>query len=215
MAASAGAGQIHLVMAPSHWSGWWLSGVFFIVIGAFQVLWAVVAAWRGSTALLWLGTLVNLGSIGLWGVSRLYGLPFGAHAGTPEAVGLTDLITVVLEAVVVAGALLATVGRSRSTAVGGGVISAVAVAAVAVAFATAAAVGAADEHGHGASEDESGHHGEEVEPGHHQEEAEQPATSAPGGTASPSPTASAQSSEPAGSDDAGAGDSHDGHDHEH
>jgi hypothetical protein len=58
---------------------------------------------------------VNLAAIGLWTWSRTAGLPFGSHAGAPEAVELVDGVTVALEAgaLVVAAALLAVPARLK------------------------------------------------------------------------------------------------------
>ncbi|CAM3812666.1 hypothetical protein GCM10009799_00510 [Nocardiopsis rhodophaea] len=210
VAFSLGAAQIHLVMAPVHWEEWWLSGVLFAVTGAFQVLWAVLALWRGTAPVLVLGALANLGFLAVWAVSRFTGLPVGPHAGVPESAGLTDITTAVFEAVVVVGALGA-LGFRRIARPGGGTITAVAVAALAVAFFTAAAVGAAGDHSHGPAPGERGeadHHGEGGT-GEESGAGERNGPEEPSPTGAPGSDSSVQSG--------GNGDGHhdDGHTHDH
>lgn len=143
----AGAGVIHLVMIPSHIGESWAEGIAFAVVG-----WAQIAAGvalllgRGSRRLY---TAVMLGSVGvvaLWVVSRTVGLPFGAHAGVVEPVGLVDQICAALElgAVLVAGAMLLAPSRLRIGMLGASV------AAVAVLGLATAAIVSPDASSHGA-----------------------------------------------------------------
>ncbi|ASU85916.1 hypothetical protein CDO52_26730 [Nocardiopsis gilva YIM 90087] len=210
VAFSLGAAQIHLVMAPVHWEEWWLSGALFAAAGAFQVLWAILAIWRGTAPVLILGAMANLGFLAVWAVSRFAGLPVGPHAGVPESAGLTDITTAVFEALVVLGALWA-LGFRRTAGPGGGTITAVSVAALAVAFSTAAAVGAAGDHSHGpapAEHGEADHHGEG-------DTGEENGAGEQNGQEEPSPTGPSGSDSSANSGGTEDGHHDDGHTHDH
>lgn len=102
--ASIGAGCIHLVVAPAHWSEWAVSGLFFVVLAACQLIWAPTVLVRTTPLVLALGVLVNLGAISLWAVSRTAGAPFGPNAGFPEAIHGADLCVLLLQIYVVMGA---------------------------------------------------------------------------------------------------------------
>ncbi|WP_304455252.1 hypothetical protein [Nocardiopsis sp. YSL2] len=205
-AASAGAAQIHLVMAPDHWGEWWVSGLFFVVTGIAQTVWAVLAVWPGGPALMLAGAALNLGSVGTWALSRVWGLPFGPHAWLPEPAGTTDLVAVGLEAVVVAGALwaLARRGAERDPRTAG--VAWAVSAALAVALSTAVAVNGADEHAHATDAHATGAGGAEDQ-GEHGEEPMDGSGAQPGGAAEDPPS----TSDPEG----GQGHVDDGHDHEH
>jgi hypothetical protein len=90
-AASAAAAGIHFAVAPEHFQEWWGFGTFFVVSGTAQLAWAAVP----SKA--WIGIGGNLLLLALWVVSRTAGFPFGPDAGTPEAVGSIDVVSVLLE----------------------------------------------------------------------------------------------------------------------
>lgn len=109
VALSAGAGVIHLVMAPIHAADSTLEAVLFAAVGWFQLACALAFALRPRRAWLAAAVVGNVVFIGAWTYSRTLGLPFGAHAGTAEAVGQVDTLTVVLQGllVVTAAVLLA------------------------------------------------------------------------------------------------------------
>jgi hypothetical protein len=112
--ASALAGLIRLVVVPAHLEEWRQAGMFFVVLAAFQVLWAVLIVRRPERLVLVSGAMVNAAVIGVWAVSRSGGLPWGPHAGEPEAVGVLDIAATACEALIVAGALtLAFAERER------------------------------------------------------------------------------------------------------
>jgi hypothetical protein len=102
--ASLGAAVIHFAVVPTHWNQWIPSGLFFISIAAFQLIWARVLLTRTSTAVLAVGTLGNAGAAALWALSRTSGAPFGPHAGLPELAQAADLCALLLEVYVVMGA---------------------------------------------------------------------------------------------------------------
>ena len=143
----AGAGVIHLVMIPSHIGESWAEGIAFAVVG-----WAQIAAGvalllgRGSRRLYTAVILGSAGVVALWVVSRTVGLPFGAHAGVVEPVGLVDQICAALElgAVLVAGAMLFAPSRLRIGMLGASV------AAIAVLGLATAAIVSPDASSHGA-----------------------------------------------------------------
>jgi hypothetical protein len=89
--ASAAAAGIHFAVAPEHFDEWWGFGTFFVVSGAAQL------AWAAFPRKAWIGIAGNALFIALWAVSRTRGLPIGPEAGTPEAVGPLDVISVALE----------------------------------------------------------------------------------------------------------------------
>ena len=65
---------------------------------------------RGRTALL-AATAISAGPLLLWLYSRTAGLPFGPEAGTPESVGVPDILACSLEV----GSLIAALALLRST----------------------------------------------------------------------------------------------------
>ncbi|MCY9783419.1 hypothetical protein KIK06_05855 [Nocardiopsis sp. EMB25] len=203
--ASAGTALIHLVMTPDHWNEWMLAGVFFVATGVVQTVWAVLAVWPGGRALMAVGALVNLGSVGIWTVSRVVGVPFGPHAWTPEPIGVTDTVAVALELAVAVCAVWAMLRRGGRAEPGATVIGAVVVAALMVAFSTAAAVNGASEHAHGTdSHADDGHTDEAGETGTDTTDPADSSVDGPSGSVEPS-----ESAEPA------PGHADDGHDHEH
>jgi len=87
------AGVIHVVAAIEHVAEDWYLGVFFVLVGAVQLL----AAWwiyrrpmdrRVLTAAALGGVAVAL----LWIFSRTTGIPFGPEAGKVSKVGVADTI---------------------------------------------------------------------------------------------------------------------------
>jgi hypothetical protein len=102
--ASLGAGVIHFAVVPTHWREWLPSGIFFVFIALFQLIWAQWILARRSTAVLTVGIVGNVGAAALWALSRTAGAPFGPHAGEPEVVQAAGLCALLLEVYVVMGA---------------------------------------------------------------------------------------------------------------
>lgn len=102
--ASLGAAVIHFAVAPAHWQEWMPSGLFFIVLALFQLVWARMILVRRTTAVLAAGITFNIGALALWALSRTAGAPFGPHAGEPEFVQAADLCALLLQLYVVMGA---------------------------------------------------------------------------------------------------------------
>lgn len=102
---SGAAGVIHLLVIEEHLAESRLHAGLFAALAAFQLLWAVIYPLRPRAWLGWLAIAVNLGTIGVWVVSRTTGLPGWLDGGEVEAVGLADLASTLLEAGLVLGLL--------------------------------------------------------------------------------------------------------------
>lgn len=113
--ASVGAGSIHLAVTPDHWREWAPSGLFFIGIALFQLLWAGLVLRFPRSAWITVGIAASLASMMLWGASRLWGIPMGPNAGVPEELGIPGVLTTLLEAVVVGSAAWSLRPRKRVT----------------------------------------------------------------------------------------------------
>jgi hypothetical protein len=83
---TAAAAGIHFAVAPEHFAEWWGFGVFFVLCGVAQLLWAAWPAYR------WIGIGGNALLIAIWAGTRVSGY---------EPVGVLDALTVLLEAVAV------------------------------------------------------------------------------------------------------------------
>ena len=102
--ASLGAAVIHFAVAPTHWQEWMPSGLFFVLLALFQMVWARAVLARTTTPVLAAGIMLNVGAVALWAMSRTAGAPFGPHAGEPELVQAADLCALLLQIYVVMGA---------------------------------------------------------------------------------------------------------------
>ena len=105
------AGWIHFAYVSSHWDNWWAYGAFFLGSGAFQALFApAMLKWPNRwTALV--GIAGNLAIVGMYVMSRTYGIPAGPHTGVVEKATLIDLSCTAAEIVLV-GILLGMVGTT-------------------------------------------------------------------------------------------------------
>jgi hypothetical protein len=147
----AAAGLIHLVMVPAHMAESMVDGMTFVMAGWLQLAFALVIAVRPTRGALGATLVVNAALVGGWAVSRVWGLPYGAHRGHPEEVAFVDLSAVGIEiaAVLAAGFLLwrPLTGRQWNPSV---LVVASVVPVAALVLATAAiASPSAGEHGHG------------------------------------------------------------------
>lgn len=95
---SAAAGTVHLTVAADHLAEYFLFGLFFIVAGAGQVVWAVLVALAGTSRPLLLLSTGNALIVALWIASRTSGLPLGPNGGVPEKVGFSDTLATIFEA---------------------------------------------------------------------------------------------------------------------
>jgi FtsP/CotA-like multicopper oxidase with cupredoxin domain len=109
-----GSAALHLAVAPPHLREYLPFGIAFLAVGAAQIILAVDFLARPSRRFSALLLAINAGLIGVWFISRTSGLPVGPQPGVPEAVGLTDVVCVVLE-ILAAAFLLSLVAKpSRS-----------------------------------------------------------------------------------------------------
>ena len=151
-ALSAGAGAVHLVMAPIHASSSSLEAFAFAGAGWFQIIFAGVILARPSRPWLQAAIVANLAFIAVWAVSRTAGLPIGAHPGTAEAIDTIDLVTVSLQVLLVAMTGVALVHPrvlgdlpAAALAIGAGVPVAILVAATLVVVSPSTVTHAHDE----------------------------------------------------------------------
>jgi hypothetical protein len=107
-----GSAAIHAAVIPEHLAEWTAAGLFFILLSAGELAVAglLLARVRPRTALLAAAT-ISVAPLLLWLYSRTAGLPFGPEAGTPESVGVPDILACSLEV----GSLLAALALLRST----------------------------------------------------------------------------------------------------
>lgn len=103
LAVAAGA---HFGAFPAHRGEGVVTAGFFLALAVTQLATALVVA-RGWSAAIRLGIVAgNLGVLVLWAWSRTAGIPFGSHAGVPEAVGHLDLAAAGAQAVAVAAVVI-------------------------------------------------------------------------------------------------------------
>lgn len=79
--------------------------MFFFVVAWFQAASAVAIVARPDRRLLLAIAVVNALVIVIWIWSKTEGLPIGPEAGEPEAVGAPDVLSTVLEALLIAWAI--------------------------------------------------------------------------------------------------------------
>ena len=105
--ASVAAAMLHVAAAADHRdlpAQAWL----FVLAAAFQLLWAMVAAWRLRPGVLLVGAVANTAFIATWVLSRTSGLAFlpGAGHEGAEPIGFPDTATVLLQLGIIAAAAL-------------------------------------------------------------------------------------------------------------
>ena len=98
----AGAGVVHAAVIPEHLQEWPAAGVFFAGVTVAQLGAAALVRARQGRALLALVAAASAGLLVLWAWSRTVGMPFGPEAWEPEAVGLADIASGLLELATVA-----------------------------------------------------------------------------------------------------------------
>lgn len=186
--ASLAAGIIHLAVTPDHLSQWWGYGAFFAALAAFQSVWAFLILRTTRRSVSVAGIAVNGAAIALWAASRTTGIGIGPDGARAHSVGWPDLVTVIVELVVIAQTARLMTRRHharRSTRkVTPWLAAALAVAGTALTASAVAAATIAPEHDH--SHPSSPGHDEQ--PGHHLDRegpAEEPATPSDGTTDGP------------------------------
>lgn len=94
---AASAGAVHFAMVPSHMESSTVEGVGFAVAGWIQIVTALLLVVRPSRGLLRFAMATSAVFVGVWAVSRTWGLPVGEHAGHPHDASFVDLVAVGLE----------------------------------------------------------------------------------------------------------------------
>src|SRR2546425_10537038 len=74
---SFGAAILHFANAPSHFSQYWLYGLFFVVVAWLQLLFAVGVSVRPGRWVLLAGTELNLAAVAVWAFSRTVAVVVG------------------------------------------------------------------------------------------------------------------------------------------
>jgi threonine/homoserine/homoserine lactone efflux protein len=110
---SAASGAIHSAVSAEHFQEAFIYGVFFLTASTLQAGWAVLLVYRPQRTLLTFGAIGNTATIILWTLTRTVGLPFGPQPWRPEAIGIPDLTSTLLELAIVVGA--ATLLARRTT----------------------------------------------------------------------------------------------------
>jgi hypothetical protein len=110
---SGGAGLIHFAVIAEHFEEHWLFGTFFVVLGVFQMAWALAIVTHPARWLVVLGMVVNGGVVGIYLWSRLVGLPLGPEAGEAIPAGFGDVMATVFEVLIVVVSLPLLQARSE------------------------------------------------------------------------------------------------------
>ena len=97
----AAAGAIHLVMVPSHAQEWMPEGIGFALAGWLQIGLAAAVLTRPSRLVIRIACISSVAFIGVWVVSRVWGLPVGPESGVAHEASFVDVTCVLLEAVAV------------------------------------------------------------------------------------------------------------------
>ena len=83
-ALSLGAGVIHFAVSGEHYNLSLLHGTFFAVTAWLQLSYAVAVIIRPNKLLLQAGVFLNAGIVGVWVMSRVWGVSIGPEAWSPE-----------------------------------------------------------------------------------------------------------------------------------
>jgi hypothetical protein len=113
---SAGAAAIHFAVISEHFEVYWVFGAFFLVVAWFQAASSIAVVAHPDRRLLLAIAVVNVVVIVIWIWSRTAGLPIGPEAGEPEAIGAPDVLSTVLEALLVVWAIAMLFPRISSKA---------------------------------------------------------------------------------------------------
>jgi hypothetical protein len=161
---SLAAGVIHFAVSGGHYDVSWIHGTFFAVVAWLQLSWAVGVILRPTRRLLTAGVLLNAGIVGVWALSRIWGVPVGPDAWTPESVSLADALSTAFEGgiVVLSLAVLVRPALAQRSVRPSFAISGLGVTGLAVAVISTVALTpsfASDHHGSGSDEAAGHSHG--------------------------------------------------------
>lgn len=112
------AALMHAALTPAHFDEWWGYGVFFLFVTPAQAVYGAIPLftrmlegegisqrWPAAKlrAYVWAGTVGNLAIVALYVVTRSVGIPFfGPAAGAVEEVRALDVVSTLVELVLVA-----------------------------------------------------------------------------------------------------------------
>lgn len=113
--ASVGAAVVHFAYASAHFGEYWAYGAFFVAVAWLQLLWSFAIVTRATRLLLLAGAALNGLIIGVWVLSRTTGVLVGPSRSSAEAIGYPDVLSTVLEAIVVVGVAVALVVVAKSS----------------------------------------------------------------------------------------------------
>lgn len=170
---SAGAAGMHFAVAQAHFEEYWLFGAFFVGLGWFQALWAILVVATPHRLVYLLGALANGATVVLWAITRTTGIPVGPNAGEPEAAEFIDILSTAFEVLVVVGCVLLLARGAADRQRGGGrglVTGTLALGLVVVALTSGAVATWTPQH----AEEPAGEHQEEPAEEHTEEPAEEP-----------------------------------------
>jgi hypothetical protein len=115
---SAAAATIHFAAIDKQGGDYWPFTVAFAALAVVQLAWALLVLVRPSRPLLAAGALVNAGTVLVWAYSRTAGLPVGPEPGKAESVAFADVVSTVLEVLLVVGVGVLLLRGRRPTAEG-------------------------------------------------------------------------------------------------
>ena len=98
---SIAAGVVHFALSGEHYDVSWRHGLFFTLVAWLQLSWGIGVLVRPTRRLLVAGVALNAAVLGVWVISRVWGVPVGPDAWTPESVTFTDALSSALEAGIV------------------------------------------------------------------------------------------------------------------
>jgi hypothetical protein len=102
---SVAAALIHFAVIEQHFTEYWLYGAFFVAVGLFELVWALLVMAVPSRLLYWASVVVNTLTIAAYVITRTVGLLVGPSATETEKIGFGDLAATVFEGILVVGSL--------------------------------------------------------------------------------------------------------------
>jgi hypothetical protein len=139
-----GSAAIHVAVVPEHLREWSAAGFFFVVLAIAQLALGLLVLVRLDRLVLGAVVVTSAVPLGLWLVSRTVGMPVGPETWTPEAVGLADVASCLLELVTLAAALAVWHYRGRLARTPGGSPHARAIAVLCLVAVTTIGLGATE-----------------------------------------------------------------------
>jgi hypothetical protein len=92
-----GSALIHAAVVRAHIEHWRPMGMFFLILAMVEAYLAIGLVLSESWGLYVATIAVNLGTAGIWLLSRTMGLPFGPEAFQAESIGVLDAVCTALE----------------------------------------------------------------------------------------------------------------------